>query len=144
MQSLELFRVNFLLKLFPNWWLIAFFVHILFNLYQEMLLWSEDRSRSAKPYPSDESCSRKLVMLHGIASNQTPRSSQAGFTMNCHCSFCWFNNLQKFLDNLQRWWRTISEKEVIMINAVLCKILAVISGRVKTDDSFHAEFLENG
>jgi hypothetical protein len=31
-----------------------------------------------------------------------------------------------------------------MINAVLCKIFAVISWRVKTDDSFHAEFLENG
>jgi hypothetical protein len=31
-----------------------------------------------------------------------------------------------------------------MINAVLCKILAVISWRVKTDDGFHAEFLENG
>lgn len=46
------------------------------SLLQEVLLWSDDRTRSADPDPRNGLAGSESVMFHQVAANQSARAAQ--------------------------------------------------------------------
>ena len=86
-----------------------------------MLLRAQNRPRSRDTdVPNKVSCI-EVIVLHGIAGDESPCSTEPSLTMNCDCPLFVFDNIKEFIDNLNTGCSAISEEQVLVLNAIVGK-----------------------
>lgn len=110
----------------------------------EVLLRSKDGAGPDYPDPSDERRRTYTVVLHGVAPDEAPCSSQPGFAMHSYTSGLFFANSKEFVDDLLTGHRSVDEIEVGVADAIVGETSFVIKVLVQPYDMLDSDFLEDG
>ena len=121
--------------LFPNWRVFSSLFHYLLHFNEKVLLGTQNGSWAGNPNPSNEVSCVKIVMFHGIASDQGTSSTKASFTVNRNCPFLCLHNIKKFIADFDTGGSSISKKEVVVVYTVFGKAGSFISFIIEPNDT---------
>ncbi len=134
--------LNRVLDLIPYRRILSLFPHNLLNLDHKMLLRPQNWPRPCYSNPSNKVRSRKSIMLHRIAGNQAPRTSQPSLTMNSHSALLAFDQLQKLINNCRIRRCAISKNKIMMFNALFREPTGLIGLVIEPDNHLHSHLFE--
>lgn len=106
------------------------------------MLWADNRTRSTYSEPSDALGSRELEVLHEIASDEGPGSTETSLAVNGHSSRTILANLEKFFHNMITRCASIDEKQIDVLKASVDEAFGVVDFLVETNDASYIVFSE--
>lgn len=94
---------------------VAFAPEGLFDIFEKVLLLTDDAARSTNAHPADNFFGRELVVLHEEGADERSGSAKASFTVDTEGAFGLFGDVEEFFENAG--WR-VRAIEIVEIGEV--------------------------
>ena len=82
-------------------------------------------------------------MFHGITCNKWTCSTQTCFTMHSDSAWLIFNQIKELIDDINWWWCTIREDQIMMFDSLLFEPICIIGVIIKSNDHRNTKFFKH-